>query len=223
MGRCLHDIKKQSGLQHGMSSQMEHGACACAGVSPAIALLLPEPTLASSVLHDLADEAIIDVVKPDLALLTVLLDKELFDKVAGGLQAQLIKLLSSDAAPPFILLLPSETIPSLCLHHAHPRSILLPALVSLLTAQGYYAQAAALCMYHTHIHPAFHNVEIGLQQLLPYLVNAKKSVKACNIAVADFSTSWPLPHSLFRVSSSLSALLDAAMERMKVDNYDSIA
>ena len=223
MGRCLHDIKKQSGLQHGMSSQMEHGPCACAGSSPAIALLLPESTLASSVLHDLADEAILDVVKPDLALLTVLLDKGLFDKVAGSLQAQLIRVLTSDTVPPFIRVHPSKIIPSLCPHNGDPRSILLPAIVSLLTAQGYYAQAAALCMYHTQTHPVFQNVETGLQQLLPYLVNAKKSVEACNLAVADCSKSWPLPQTLFRVSCFLGALLDAAMVRMKLDDYDSIA
>ena len=83
-----------------MSSQMQHGLCACAGASPAVSLLQSDATLANSALHDLADKAITDVVKPDSAMLTVLLDKGRFDKVAGGLQAQLIKILSSDSASP---------------------------------------------------------------------------------------------------------------------------
>ena len=93
----------------------------------------------------------------------------------------------------------------------------MPVTVSLLATQGHYAQAAAWCMYHTHTHPTFHNVDIGLQQLLPYLISVKTSLEACNVAVADFSTSWPLPQTLFRVSCSLSTMLDASMRRMKVE------
>ncbi|KAL0036267.1 hypothetical protein WJX79_010808 [Trebouxia sp. C0005] len=115
-----------------------------AGASAAISLLQSDATLIKSALHDLADKAIVNVVKPDLALLSVLLDKGLFEKVAAGLQAQLITVLSSDPQPPSLEPYLSTSSSAVSYDDILAESILLPATVSLLTAQGYYAQAAAL-------------------------------------------------------------------------------
>lgn len=166
-----------------------------------------------------------NVVKPDLALLSVLLDKGLFNKVAAGLQAQLLQVLSSDPQPPSLepyLSTPSSSAADSC-DAIHAESILLPATVSLLIAQGCYAQAAALCMYHTHAHPAFASFESGLQQLQPYLTSFQKNSTLSNVTVADVSASWPLPQTLVRVHESMHARFEAALERMKADNYESFA
>ena len=186
-------------------------------------MLQSDATLVNSALHDLADKAIVNVVKPDLALLSVLLDKRLFEKVAGGLQAQLIIVLSSDPQPPSLEPYLSTSSSPVACDDIHAESILLPATVSLLTAQGYYAQAAALCMYHTHAHPAFANFESGLQQLQPYLTSFQQHSRSSNVTVADVSASWPLPQTLVRVHESMHASFDAALERMKADNYESFA
>jgi hypothetical protein len=203
-----------------LCGQFKHGFCVCAGASAAISLLQSDATLVKSALHDLADKAIVNVVKPDLALLSVLLDKGLFEKVAGGLQAQLIKVLSSDPQPPSLEPYTSISSSAVPCDDIHAESILLPATVSLLTAQGYYAQAAALCMYQTHAHPAFANFESGLQQLLPYLTSFQENSRSSNVTLADVSASWPLPQTLVRLHESMHARLSAALERMKADNYD---
>ena len=186
-------------------------------------MLQSDTTLVNSALHDLADKAIVNVVKPDLALLSVLLDKRLFEKVAGGLQAQLINALSSDPQPPSLEPYLSTSSSPVACDDIHAESILLPATVSLLTAQGYYAQAAALCMYHTHAHPAFANFESGMQQLQPYLTSFQQHSRSSNVTVADVSATWPLPQTLVRVHESMHASFDAALERMKADNYESFA
>ncbi|DBB06293.1 hypothetical protein WJX77_007210 [Trebouxia sp. C0004] len=202
---------------------VEHSrSMAQAGASAAISLLQSDATLLKSALHNLADKAIVNVVKPDLALLSVLLDKGLFDKVAGGLQAQLLKVLSSDPQPPSLEPYISTPSSAVSCDDIHAESILLPATVSLLTAQGYYAQAAALCMYQTHAHPAFANFESGLQQLQPYLTSFQENSRSNNVTVADVSASWPLPQTLVRVHESMHARFDAALERLKADNYESV-
>lgn len=187
-------------------------------------MLQSDATLVNSALHDLADKAIVSVVKPDLALLSVLLDKGLFENVAAGLQAQLIKVLSSESQPPSLEPYLSTSSPSaVSFDDIHAESILIPATVALLIAQGCYAQAAALCMYHTHAHPAFANFESGLQHLQPYLTSFQENSRSSNVTVADVSASWPLPQTLVRVHESMHARFEAALERMKADNYESFA
>ncbi len=186
-------------------------------------MLQSDATLVNSALHDLADKAIVDVVKPDLALLSVLLDKGLFEKVAAGLQAQLINVLSSDPRPPSLEPYLSTSSSVVSCDEIRAESILIPATVSLLIAQGCYAQAAALCIYHTHAHPAFANFESGLQQLQPYLTSFQENSRSSSVTVADVSASWPLPQTLVRVHESMHAKFEAALERMKADNYESFA
>ncbi len=193
---------------------------ACAGAAATISLLQSDSALVNSALHELADKAIVHVVKPDLALLAVLLDRGLFDKVAEGLQAQLIKVLSADHnIPP--LLSPGYPSPSVPAHeYIDARTIILPATISLLAAQGCYAQAAALCVYHTRFHHAFANFESGMQQLLPYLKGHQEVVTAGGASCDNLHASWPLPQTLIRVQKSLDAMLAASIERMQADNYD---
>ena len=78
-------------------------------------------------------------------------------------------------------------------------------------------------MYHTHAHPGFASFESGLQQLQPYLTSFQKNSTSSNVTVADVSASWPLPQTLVRVHESMHARFEAALERMKADNYESFA
>ena len=192
-----------------------------AGVSATISLLQPDSALASSALHDLADTAIVDVIQPDLPLLAVLLDKGLFDKVAGGLQAQLVKALTADPDPPLLPFPACTSIPSS--DRVDARSVLLPATIFLLTAQGCYAQAAALCIFHTHAHPAFANFESGVQRLPPYLTSFKENLDTCDAVSTLSPATWSLPRTLIRVFQSLSTMAAASIERMHADNPEHFA
>lgn len=177
--------------------------------------------MVDSCLHDLADSAITETVEPNLPLLTILLEKGLFERVAGGLQAQLIKCLSANPWPrPMLsddLLFPPPAPHNI----VDARSILLPAAISLLTAKGYYAQASGLCCFHTQLHPAFASVESGMQYLHPYLVAHQQlmtpdsKMRHCNV-----TDSWPLPVTLSKVQDSLPVLLAAAVDHMKNDSYN---
>lgn len=158
-------------------------------------------------------------MKPNLALLSVLLDKAVFNKVAGGLQSQLIKILSADANPPPLLLAGPDP-PSMAHDYIDARAVLLPATISLLAAQGYYAQAAALCKYHTHVHPSFSSFESGLPLLFPYLKSHLEVVTVDIAAYGQFPFSWPLPQTLQRVYKSLERMLAFSIERMQADKYD---
>ena len=193
------------------------------GTAASIALLglQFDSALAKSAVQDLADKTTTHNVHPDLALLTILLEKGLFEKVAGGLQAQLLKLLSAESPPPALVFADSALAPTPSHKTADARSILLPATISLLVSKGYYAQAACLCAYHTHLHPAFANFESGMQQLMPYLRSHQDRVVSGDSVYCNVSDSWPLPLTLFRVHSSLPHLLAAATEQMTVDNYNS--
>ena len=190
-----------------------------AGAAASIALLQTDTALVDGALHDLADSAITDTVEPDLPLLSILLQKGLFERVAGGLQAQLIKCLSADPNPPPMLCVDFECSPAL--HDtADARSTLLPATISLLTSKGYYAQASALCVFHTQLHPAFASFESGMQYLCPYLIAHQQSLasdsKVLNCNVVE---SWPVPSTLSELQKSLSILLAASIDRMTSDNY----
>ena len=190
-----------------------------AGAAASIALLQTDTALIDGALHDLADSAITDTVKPDLPLLSILLQKGLFERVAGGLQAQLIKCLSADPNPPPMLSIDFEGSPALH-DNADARSTLLPATISLLTSKGYYAQASALCVFHTQLHPAFASFESGMQYLYPYLI-AHRHLLASDSKVLKYNVieSWPLPSTLSELQKSLSMLLAASIDRMTSDNY----
>ena len=190
-----------------------------AGAAAPIALLQTDPALVDSALHDLADSAITDTVKPDLSLLSILLQKGLFERVAGGLQAQLIKCLSADPNPPPMFSVDSNCSPAF-FDIADARSTLLPATISLLTSKGYYAQASALCVFHAQLHPAFSSFESGMQYLYPYLT-AHQQLLASDNKVLNYSVveSWPLPSTLSELQKSLSVLLASGIDRMTKDHY----
>ena len=194
------------------------GKC-IAGAAASIALLQTDIALVDGALHDLADNAITDTVHPDLPLLSILLQKGLFERVAGGLQAQLIKCLSAGPNPPPMFSAEYECCPAL--HDiADARSTLLPATIALLTSKGYYAQASALCVFHTQLHPAFASFESGMQYLHPYL-NAHQQLLASDSKVLKCNVveSWPLPSTLSELQRSLPLLLAAGIDRMTSDNY----
>ena len=189
-----------------------------AGAAASIALLQTDTALVDGALHDLADRAITDTVKPDLFLLSILLQKGLFERVAGGLQAQLIKCLSADPTPPPMFSADSQCSPAL--HDiADTRTTLLPATISLLTGEGYYAQAAALCVFHTQLHPAFSSFEPGMQYLYPYLIAHQQLLASDSELKCNVVESWPLPSTLSELQKSLPVLLAAGIDRIRHDNY----
>lgn len=191
-----------------------------AGAAASIALLQTDTALVDSALHDLADSAVTDTMEPDLPLLSILLQKGVFERVAGGLQAQLIKCLSADPTPPPLIFADFDCPPPASHDIDDPRSILLPATISLLASKGCYAQAAALCVFHTQLHPAFASFESGMQHLHPYL-HAHQKLLISDSKVLKYSSleSWPLPSILSEVHNSLSMLLLAGIDRMANDNY----
>lgn len=195
------------------------GSKCIAGAAASIALLQFDAALVNSALHDLADKAITDTVKPDLPLLSILLKKGLFERVAGGLQSQLLKCLSASPQTPLMVFAQSSSPVDTMLNVTDARSILLPATISLLVSKGYYAQAAALCAYHTHLHPAFASFESGMQQLLPYL-NSHQEIGKSDSSFCCMPESWPLPTTLFTVQNLLPKLLATATERMTTDGYN---
>ena len=190
-----------------------------AGPAASIALLQTDTDLVDSALHDLADSAITETVEPNLPLLTIVLEKGLFDKVASGLQAQLVKCLSANPCPP-AMFSSANDLPSPTSHDiADARSILLPATISLLTSRGYYAQASGLCVFHTQLQPAFASFESGMQYLYPYLLAYQQLMTCPDSRVrCNMTDSWPLPVTLSKVQDSLPILLAAAVDRMKSDN-----
>lgn len=195
------------------------GKC-LAGAAASIAMLQTDTALVDSALSDLADSAITETVQPDMPLLSILLQKGLFERVAGGLQAQLIKCLSADPNPPPLIFADFESPPPASLDIADARSILLPATISLLASKGYYAQASALCVFHTQLHPAFASFESGMQHLQPYL-HAHQKLLISDSKVLNYSSfeSWPLPSILSELHNSLSMLVVAGIDRMASDNY----
>ena len=159
-------------------------------------------------------------MEPDLPLLSILLQKGFFERVAGGLQAQLIKCLSADPQPPPMIFADSKPPLPALRDTADARSILLPATTSLLASKGYYAQASSLSVFHIQLHPAFASFESGMQYLHPYLSAHQHLVTSDGKVCCNVTESWPLPSTLSKLQESLPTLLAAGVDRMMTDNYN---
>lgn len=177
-----------------------------------MALLQPESDLTAAALEELSAKATDNRVQPDAALLAVLLDKGLFDKASGGLQAQLIRGISDNAEAPQL---------GIQKHGWQANSILIPALIAHLAAKGWYAQAAEVCAYHSLLHPSYRSWEIGLQRLPPYL-QAHSQHSYAKLAMANFPQNWPLPVALRRLLTQLPSFAAVALQHMRENSFSEL-
>ena len=190
-----------------------------AGESATLALLQSNSALIDSVMNDLADEAIIDVVTSSLSLLAVLLEKGLFSKIAESLRAQFLILLQTSIPP---ALLPSnptvdDSFPD-ATRTVDARTLLIPATASLLVSQGCFAQAAALCFYHLKAHPAFANLEFGLHLLGPYIRENQKILKTYNASPEVLDCA--VPQTIGRLCNEMDANFENCIVYMQNQDID---
>ena len=176
-----------------------------------MAILQSNSALIDSVMNDLADETIIDVVTPSLSLLAVLLEKGLFSKIAESLQAQFLVLLQT-SSPPALLqsISTAEDQSPDATSVVDARTLLIPATTALLVSQGCFAQAAALCFYHLKAHPAFANLEFGLHLLAPYIRENQKILRTYNASFEVLDCAVP------QTIGRLYKAMDANFEDCKV-------
>ena len=210
----LHDLHIAGLLIDSLTSES-------AGVCATIAILSGDNVLIESTMNDLADEAIVNFVTPNLPLLAVLLERGLFSNVAESLQLQLLNLLQKPATPPSLLQTSDSAFPvAQDSQNADfmASSIMLPASIFLLVSQGCYAQASGLCMYHVKYHDAFKNVESGLKCLALYVSKHQEALK-CS-PESPQPADWPVPQTILKLSSALVDLLTATTNRMRTDSFD---
>lgn len=186
--------------------------CACAGLAVAINLLQPNTSLTANNMQHLNMKSTDSSVQPDLVLLALLLDTGLFEQANGALQAGLVRtLMQTSGPPPFAdgnLILDASTI-------------MLPSMVAQFTRQGYYAQAAELCAYHTGLHPAYYSLNAGLQRLQPYL-SAQTQHTHAGLDSSCFSESSAVPNTMARLGQRLSSSAELALQRMSEDKFDEL-
>ena len=190
-----------------------------AGESATVALLQSNSALIDGVVNDLAHEAITDVITPSLALLTVLLEKGLFSRIAESLQIQFLLSLRR-SSPPTLLSSNSYTGDSTsdAKHIVDARSLLIPATASLLVSQGCFAQAADLCFFHLKAHPAFANLEFGLHLLPPYIRENQRIFRTYTASPQVLNCA--VPNRFDRLCESLDTIFEDCIIYMQEHNVD---
>ena len=171
-----------------------------------MSLLQPDAALTAKAMQHLRAKGG-SLIQPDLLLLSLLLDRGLFENVNGALQTGLARALINS---------PEHQSFSVDINIHSASTILLSSMVVHFAAQRCYAQAAEVCAHHTALHSAYFSLSAGLQRLQPYL-RALRLHDNAGLDVHNCVATWPLPNTLLRLGKMLSSRAELALEQMSQD------